>query len=176
MGYRDTVQRIMSSDFSGATTEEKSQAAKDVIEICSYACAGLALQPFHGLEQAILPIQCGMVLAVAHIFGQELSRKRATEILLDLAAITGVSVIGRQALLTVAKFALPFLGGVLSAPYVFSVTWGTGYAAIHYLRAGGKPDADKIRDIFRREKERGKKSFRPARAAAEKSSDEGETS
>lgn len=164
MSYRDTLSRIMSSDFTKATVEEKQRASRDVIEMCAYACAGLALQPLPGLEQAILPIQCGMVLAIAHIHGRELNRKRAAEVLMDLAAITGVSLIGRQALLTLAKFALPVLGGMLGAPYVFSVTWGTGYAALHYLGAGGRADADKIRRIFEEERDRGKKRYQPDRA------------
>lgn len=164
VGYRDTLSRIMSSDFTGASSKEKETASRDVIELCSYACAGLALQPIPGLEQAILPLQVGMVLAIAHIHGQELGKKKASAILFDLAAITGVSVIGRQALLTVAKFALPFVGGLLGAPYVFSVTWGTGYAALHYLRSGGKADSARIRKIFEEERSRGKEQYRPERA------------
>lgn len=168
MGYTDTLRRIMKEDFSKATTAEKDRAARDVIEICSYACAALTLQPLPGLEQAILPIQAGMVLAIAHIHGQELTKKRASEILMDLAAITGVSLIGRQALLTVAKFALPGIAGMLGAPYVFSVTWGTGFAALHYLRSGGRADADKIRKIFEAERARGKDGYRPDRARDER--------
>jgi uncharacterized protein (DUF697 family) len=164
VGYVDTLRKIMKEDFSGASTAEKDRASRDVIEVCSYACAALALQPLPGLEQAFLPIQVGMVLAFAHVHGQELTKKRASEILMDLAAITGVSLLGRQALLTFAKFALPGIAGMLGAPYVFSVTWGTGFAALHYLRSGGRADADKIRKIFEAEKARGKDGFRPERA------------
>src|SRR5208282_1785240 len=105
------------------------------------ACAGLVLQPIPGLETAVLPIQGGMVLALAHVYGQEISKKRAHEILLDLAKITGVSIVGRAALRTAIKVLLPGIGGVVAAPFTFSTTWGTGYAAIHYLKSGGKPDA-----------------------------------
>jgi uncharacterized protein (DUF697 family) len=166
VGYLDSIQKVLTQDFTKATTEEKDTASKHVIELCSLACAGLVLQPIPGLEQAVLPIQAGMVLALAHIFGQEIDKKRATDVVLDLAAITGVSIIGRQVLMTAAKLLLPFVGGILTAPYVFSVTWGTGYAAIHYLRSGGKPDASKIREIFKREKERSATSYSEDKARA----------
>lgn len=164
LSYRETLQRVMSADFSNVNDQVRDAAAKDVIEMCSLACAGLVLQPIPGLEQAVLPIQIGMVLAIAHIYGHSLNRKRAREIVMDLAAITGVSIIGRQALVTVAKFALPFVGGFLGAPYTFSVTWATGYAAIHYLRSGGRPDADKIRDIFEQERKRSKTHYSESKA------------
>lgn len=166
MSYRETLAKIGREDFSKATAAERERAARDVIELSSYACAALALQPMPGLEQAILPVQVGMVLTIAHVYGKKLSKKHASEVLFDVAAITGVSLLGRQALLTFAKVALPFVSGVLGAPYVFSVTWGTGYAALHYLSRGGRPDKAKIRAIFEAERARGKKSYSPGKAEA----------
>ena len=165
MGYLDTVDRVVHSDFSGASDEEKDRAAKDVIEICSFACAGLVLQPIPGLETAVVPIQAGMVVALAHVYGEEISRKRATAIVMDLAKITGVSIVGRAIARTAIKLLLPGIGGVITAPYTFSATYGTGHAAIHYLKSGGKPDASKIRKIFEDEKKKseGKYSEKKAR-------------
>lgn len=164
VGYLDTIDRVLTSDYSEASPEEKDRAAKDVIEICSFACAGLVLQPIPGLEQAVLPIQAGMVLAIAHVYGQEISKKRAREIVVDLAKITGVSLVGRAALRTAIKVLLPGVGGVVAAPFTFSTTWGTGYAAVHYLKAGGRPDAARIRAIFEEEKKRSQGRYSDARA------------
>jgi uncharacterized protein (DUF697 family) len=164
MGYLDTINKVLKADFSKTTGEEKDLAARDVIEICSFACAGLVLQPIPGLETAVLPIQAGMVVALGHIYGSELSKKDAANVVLDIAAVTGVSLVGRQALTTLAKVLLPGLGGVLTAPYTFSVTWGTGYAAIHYFRTGSKPDKAKIREIFERERDRSKQQYSDKKA------------
>jgi uncharacterized protein (DUF697 family) len=164
MGYLATIDRVLKGDFSRASADEKERAARDVIEICSFACAGLVLQPIPGLEQGVLPIQVGMVLAIAHVYGQEIDRKRATQILMDLAAITGVSIVGRAALRTAIKVLLPGIGGVLTAPFTFSTTWGTGYAAVHYLSSGGKPDASKIRAIFEKEKVASKSAYSDSKA------------
>lgn len=172
MGYLDSIRKVTSSDFSKATVEEKDRAARDIIEVCSLACAGLVLQPIPGLEQAVLPVQAGMVVALAHIYEKEVTKKRATEIILDIAAITGVSILGRAALTTVAKIFLPVVGGIITAPYTFSVTWATGFAAIHYLRSGGKPDASAIKKIFEQERARSKSHYDEGKARANRPSED----
>ena len=172
MGYLDSIQKVLKADFTKCSMEERDVASRDVITICAFACAGLVLQPIPGLEQGVVPIQVGMVLAIAHVHGEELSRKRATEILMDIAAITGVSIVGRQVLTSVAKFVLPGLGGLIAAPTTFSVTWATGKAAIHYLRAGGKVDKDSIRKIFEEERERAKAQYSEDQARANRPSKE----
>lgn len=166
MGYIDTIRRVTSSDYAGATQEERDRAARDVIEIGSFACAGLVLQPVPVIEQAVLPVQIGMIGALAHVYGKELSRKKAREVILDLAAITGVSIIGRQALTTIAKVLVPGFGGVLGAPYAFSVTWGTGFAAVNYFRSGKRPDKEKIREVFERERARSSAMYSEEKARA----------
>jgi uncharacterized protein (DUF697 family) len=168
----DSVQKVLKADFTRATQAERDTATRDIIVVCSFACAGLVLQPIPTLEQAVLPVQIGMVLAIAHIHGEDLSRKRATEILMDIAAITGVSIVGRQVLSTVAKVLLPGLGGLLAAPATFSVTWATGHAAMHYLRAGGRVDRDRIRKIFEEERERARTHYSEDKARANRPSAE----
>ncbi|MBI4865126.1 MAG: hypothetical protein HY815_33435 [Candidatus Riflebacteria bacterium] len=171
MGYLESIENVLTRDFSTSPREVKDRTARDVIEICSLACAGLTLQPIPGIEQAIGPIQAGMVLAVAHVFGQEITRKRAREIVMDLAAITGVNIVGRQVLLTLTKLVLPGLGGVLTAPYAFSVTWATGHAAVHYLASGGRPDRERIRKVFEEERERSKAHYSEEKAKANRPSE-----
>jgi len=122
VGYRETLDRILHNNFKDADTEQRESSAKDVITVCSLASGGLVLQPIPGLEQAVIPVQIAMVVGIAHIFGEELSRKRAREILLDIGAVTGVNMLGRQALTTLAKVVLPGLGGALAAPSAFGPT------------------------------------------------------
>jgi uncharacterized protein (DUF697 family) len=171
MGYLDTIRRVTAADFRDVSQEERDRAARDVIEMCSFACAGLVLQPVPVVEQAVVPVQLGMIAALSHVYGKELSRKKAREVILDLAAITGVSIVGRQALTTIAKVLLPGVGGVLGAPYAFSVTWGTGFAAVHYFRSGARPDKDKIREIFERERKRSAAVYSDDKARANRPSE-----
>lgn len=172
MGYMDSMRKIREADYSKCSDSERDQVARDVVDICAFACAGLVLQPIPGLEQSVLPIQIMMILTIAHIYGKEINRKKAHEILMDLARITGASLITRQVLTSVAKFVLPGLGGILAAPATFSLTWATGYASIYYLRSGGKVDEERIRKIFEEEKSRSKSFYSDDRAKANRPKDD----
>ena len=172
MGYLGSVRKVLTKDFRDASEAEREETVRHLVEVCSFACAGLVLQPVPFLEQAILPIQVGMVVGIAHVYGERLSRKRATEILLDVVAIVGVSVIGRQILTTAAKILLPVIGGLLSAPFTFSVTWATGFAASHYLKSGGTPDRDKIKRIFEEERRRSTDHWNEDRARSARPSED----
>jgi len=170
MSYLESLKKIQAADYSKLTEKERDVVARDVIDLCAFTCAGLVLQPIPGLEQTVLPIQVMMVLTVAHVYGQELSRKKAMDILLDLARITGASIVTRQVLVTVTKLLLPVLGGVLSAPVTFSMTWAVGYASIYYLRSGGRVDERKIKEIFEQERERSKSYYSEDKARSHRPS------
>jgi uncharacterized protein (DUF697 family) len=164
VGLIDTIERITRGDFEGKTKAEREGAAREVILASSFATAGLVLQPIPGLEHGAIPLQIAMVVGLSRVFGEELSRKRAKEVVLDIAAATGVNVVGRQALTTLAKIALPGLGGVLAAPAAFAVTYATGHAAVHYFSKGGKVDRDQLKAIFDRERKRARQHYSDERA------------
>ncbi|MCA9625521.1 MAG: DUF697 domain-containing protein [Myxococcales bacterium] len=159
MGFRSTVDRILDQRFDDASPAERDAAARKVVTACALASAGLTLQPLPGLEQGVVVVQVGMVVALSHVHGEQLSRKRAKEVLMDLGAITGVNILGRQAATTLAKVVLPGIGGVLAAPSAFAITWATGHVAHHYFESGGKPDRNKLRAIFEAEKRRSKQHY-----------------
>jgi uncharacterized protein (DUF697 family) len=159
MGFRATLDKILDRSFDEATSAERDAAARRVIGACSLASAGLVLQPIPGLEQGVVVVQVGMVVALAHIHGERLSRKRAREVLLDLGAITGVNLLGRQAATTLAKVVFPGLGGALAAPSAFGIAWATGHAAHHYFESGGKLDRTKLKAIFEEEKRRSRAHY-----------------
>lgn len=166
MGLVDTIGRITKGGFDGTTKVERDAAARDVITASSLAAAGLVLQPIPGLEHGTIAVQIAMVVGLSRVFGEELSRKRAKAVLLDIAAATGVNVVGRQALTTLAKIALPGIGGVLAAPAAFAVTWATGQAAAHYFKSGGKLDRDELKKIFEDEKQRARAHYAEDKARA----------
>ena len=166
MSLIETIEKITSGTFSGGTKEERDKSSREVILAASFGSAGLTLQPIPGLEHGAIAIQIVMVVGLSRIYGDELSRKRAKEVVLDIAAATGVNVVGRQALTTLAKVVLPGLGGVLAAPAAFALTWATGQAAVHYFSAGGKPDRDKLKAIFERERERAREHYNEEKARA----------
>lgn len=166
MGLIDTIGRITKGGFEGTTKVERDSAAREVITASSFASAGLVLQPLPGLEHGSIAVQIAMVVGLSRVFGEELSHKRAKAVVLDIAAATGVNVVGRQALTTLAKIALPGLGGVLAAPAAFAVTWATGHAAMHYFQQGNKLDRDELKRIFEDEKQRARSHYAEDKARA----------
>lgn len=159
MRYFDTIRRIRTGDYRKSTDEERDAAVKEVVEMAALASAALVLQPIPGLEQGVLPVQIAMVLTIAHVYGRELNRKEATDILMDIAKICGAAFLSRMILTTVSKMLLPFLGGAISAPYTFSMTWAVGYATKHYFVMGGRVDKAKLKDIFEAEQKRSKSFY-----------------
>lgn len=160
MGFLTTIERITKGDFRDTTKEEREQASKEVIVASSAASAGLVLQPIPGIEHGAIAVQIAMVVGLSRVFGEELSRKRAKEVVLDIAAATGVNIVGRQALTTLAKIALPVVGGMLAAPAAFALTYATGHAAMHYFSKGGKVDREQLKAIFEAERQRAKAHYK----------------
>lgn len=164
MSFRSTLDKILNARFDDADAAEREAASRKVIGACALASGGLVLQPIPGLEHGVVVVQIGMVGALAHIHGQQLTRKRAKEIVLDLGAVTGVNLLGRQAATTLAKVVLPGIGGALAAPSAFAITWATGHAAQHYFKSGGKMDRERLKAIFEEEKRKGRSAYSDKRA------------
>lgn len=166
MGYKDSLQEILTKDFSEADEETRQKTAEDLIDVCSIACAALALQPIPLLELAIMPVQAGMVVGLGHIYGHSITRKRATEIITEIAGAVGLTIVARQTMLILSKLILPGLGGFVEAPYIFGVTRGMGKAAIHYFQHADL-DLAQISNIFKRAQKEGETSFDASRVEEE---------
>jgi uncharacterized protein (DUF697 family) len=175
MRYVKSLQQVLIKDFSKADDKTRRKAAENLIDVCSIACAALAIQPIPTLELAVMPIQAGMVTGLGHIYGHEITRERAAEIITEIAGTVGLSIVAKQTLVTVSKFLLPGLAGVLSAPYVFGVTRGIGKTAIYYFQHTNL-DVSKLTNIFNRAKQEGEANYDPRQveAAAQEQQQEAE--
>lgn len=160
MGYMKYLQQVLIKDYSHADDATRAKAAENLIDVCSIACAALAIQPIPALELVIMPIQAGMVVGLGHIYGHDITRERATEIITEIAGAVGISIVARQTLVTISKFLLPVVAGLISAPYVFGVTRGMGKAAIYYFQHTD-PDRTQIKNIFNRAKQEAETHFDP---------------
>jgi uncharacterized protein (DUF697 family) len=160
MGYMKYLQQVLLKDYSNADDATRAKAAENLIDVCSIACAALAIQPIPTLELAIMPVQAGMVIGIGHIYGHDITRERATEIITEIAGAVGISLVARQTLVTISKFLAPVVAGLISAPYVFGVTRGMGKAAIYYFRHTDL-DMTQIKNIFNRAKQEAETHFDP---------------
>lgn len=153
--WLDTLEQIHSRDFSKASAAEREHAARQVINLASYACAVTAVVPLPFSDAVLmLPIQSAMVMAIGHIHGRKIERENAKEILVELAAVGGASFMARQGI----KALLPVLGAVLTIPAAFAANWAMGRVALEYFKNPGAT-REQLRTVFDQAKKEGGKVF-----------------
>jgi uncharacterized protein (DUF697 family) len=131
MSWLDTLERMRTRDFSKATPEERDTAARDIINLCSYAAAVVAVVPLPFSDAVLsLPIQSAMVLTVGHIHGRKLSGAQARHLAVELGAVAGIGLLARQGI----KAILPVVGALLTVPAAFAANWAMGRVAMEYFR------------------------------------------
>lgn len=161
MIWKDVLNQTFSDD-------ERPAAAQALTRKCGYAAAALTIVPVPGSEVvAVMPIHVGMVVGIAHIYGQSLSKQSASDLVLRILATAGLSLVGSRVATTAAKLFLPGLGGLLAAPFMFASTMALGAAARAYFAAGGDLGDEALRDVFQRAKKEAKESFDPAEMRSE---------
>jgi uncharacterized protein (DUF697 family) len=123
MSWLDTLEDIRKKDFSAATNDERDKAAKDVINMASYACAVVAVSPIPFSDAVLsLPMQSAMVVTLGHIYGRKLTQADAISLILELGATAGLGLVARQGI----KALLPVVGALLTVPAAFARPSGHG--------------------------------------------------
>jgi len=152
------------TDGTTMTSDERAEAARRLVERCGYAAAAVTVLPIPGSELvAVMPIHVGMVVRVGEVYGVDVDRDSATHLILRIGATVGLSLLGSRVAATVGKTLLPFLGGLVSAPFMYASTIAIGRIAECYFARGGLGD-DEMRAIYRDTLKKAKRSFDPRRA------------
>jgi uncharacterized protein (DUF697 family) len=160
MGWIDTLkQAAQGPGRKGLSAAQKKEASRELVQMSALAAAAVTLAPLPFVDLlAITPIQAAMVMAVGRVHGREVDLKEARSILVELASVCGTGLLAQKLFATATKLLLPGLGGVLSAPYAFAVTWAMGQVAIRYFDdAGGA--REKLRQVFDDALAEGKRLF-----------------
>lgn len=140
-----------------------------LVERCGYATAALTIIPIPGSEViGVMPLHVGMVLGIGHHYGQDLTTETATELLLQIGATVGASLVGSKIATTAAKFVLPGLGGIIAAPFMFGSTLALGAVADQWFKSEGAVSDSEMRDLYKRTVKDAKSSFRPDRMKDER--------
>ncbi|GGJ19165.1 YcjF family protein [Deinococcus roseus] len=112
-----------------------AENAEDVIKGAATLSAVIAAEPIPVADILLItPVQIKMVVHVGKIYGFELNRKRAKEIMVELGASFAYGMLARQAMRQVAKVVAPVLGGVITAPLVYGWTFALGKLAEEYFK------------------------------------------
>jgi uncharacterized protein (DUF697 family) len=159
MGWVDSLRKVAGPDKSEATPAERAEAARAVVQTSALGAAAVALAPLPILDiVAITPLQAAMVMGVGKVYGRTLDLKESKEVLVELASVCGAGLLARQVFTTATKFLLPGLGGVLSAPYAYAVTWAMGVTAIGYFEDIGG-NKERLRRVFENALAEGRRMF-----------------
>lgn len=144
--YQQTLKRILDGYYDDATAEEREQAVRDVVQVCSVAAGAVTFQPIPLLDAALItPIQIAMVQAIGRVHGYQLDRKSVIEIL----STFGASLIAQNAVIAAAKL-VPILGWLVSISVAYALTYAIGEVSDHYFENGRGVPADDLRTMFKK--------------------------
>lgn len=155
MSWLDTLEDIRKKDFSKVAMAKRDEAARDVINMASYACAVVAVSPIPFSDAVLmLPVQSAMVVTVGHVYGRKVTEADAKSLIVELAATAGLGMLARQGI----KAILPVFGALLTVPAAFAMNWGIGRVAMEYFRNPGVP-MDQLRKVYESAKKEGGAMF-----------------
>ncbi|MEQ8279718.1 MAG: DUF697 domain-containing protein [Deltaproteobacteria bacterium] len=150
-------------------------AAQDLIDKSGYAAAALTLIPLPGSEiVAVMPIHVGMVVGVGAIYGQSVTKKAATDMVVQICTTVGMSLVGSRIATTAAKVLLPGLGGFVAAPFMFASTLAIGAVARAYFESGCSMSDAEMRSVYERAQRSARSSFDASRMRSEEARDAAE--
>ena len=144
--YREVFRRIAEGDYDDAPAEEREEAVRKLIQVCSAAAAAVTVQPIPFLDTALIsPIQIGMVQGVARIYGHRLDKKSVLEML----STFGASMVAQNVMMAAAKF-VPFLGSLVAISMAYALTWAIGEVSDHYFKNGRGVPASELQEMFKK--------------------------
>jgi len=157
---------------AGDEPQSRERSSRSLTEKCGYAAAALTILPIPGSEVvAVMPLHVGMVVGIAHIYGEDITRDSATEMILRIGATVGLSLVGSRLATTAAKILLPGLGGLISAPFMYASTLAIGAVARAYFEQGGELSNAEMKELYERTAKKARSSFDPKRMRASEAKD-----
>lgn len=170
MGLDDFLGSVKSRSYD--TAADREDAAKGLTEKCGYAAAALTILPIPFSEVvAVMPLHVGMVMGIGHIYGVELTRDSATQLILRIGATVGLSLMGSRIATTAAKILLPGLGGLIGAPFMYASTLAIGMVARVYFESQGQVSDDDMKAVYAAALKKAKSNFDPLKAKSPEASD-----
>lgn len=159
MSWLDTLEDIRKKDFSKVPEAKRDTAARDIINMGSYACAVIAVSPVPFSDAVLmLPVQSAMVVTIGHVYGRKLTEADAKSLIVELGATAGLGMLARQGI----KALLPVFGALMTVPAAFAMNWAIGRVAMEYFKNPGLP-SEQLKKVYESAKEEGKGLFSRAR-------------
>lgn len=142
----------------------REQRIDQLVERCGYGAAALTIIPIPGTEiLGVMPLHVGMVIGIGNEYGKQVTRENAVELVTEIGATVGLSLVGSHLAMTAGKILLPGFGGLLAAPFMYASTKGIGHVAKLYFEQGGLSELEMSR-AYKTASKRAKESFDPSKA------------
>jgi uncharacterized protein (DUF697 family) len=161
MSWLDTLEEIRKRDWTKAPAADRDVKAREVVNICAYAASVAAVVPVPlGDIALLLPVHSAMVMTVGHIYGRKVTQTEAARIVMELGAVAGLSLAGHAVIGALKRLLLPVVGGLLSIPATFALTWSLGRVAMTYFE---RPEIsrEELKKVFEDALKEGKSVFSP---------------
>ena len=131
-----------------------------VIHVTAGVCAGVALQPIPFADLFVLtPIQGFMAAKIARVRDVPISEEGAWQRVKTVLVTIGLGFTAQQTAIGLYKLGMPGLGGLVTVPVVWSLTYGIGRVMDAYFSAlseGRTPTEEEILQAFRHGREEGR--------------------
>jgi len=145
-----------------SSKSDDDRKVREIILAGSAVCAATAAQPIPFADIFILtPIQAIMGAKIGAVRGVPINEGRANEILVEIGGVIGLGYVAQQIAIGGYKTFIPFLGGFMTMPLVFGLTFAIGRTMDAYLIAksnGQEIDKKKLRQIWVAGQNEGKQS------------------
>lgn len=143
---------------SPSSVQNPRDKARDIARSFSLWAAGIVLFPIPFSDLVLLmPIQTAMVISIGKAYGVKDPPEKT---LAHIAAACGASVFGQITTLFVSNL-IPFIGKLVSAPFVYGWTYGLGEVAIRYFESQGQVSTDEMKSLFKQVSKDATRTFKP---------------
>lgn len=145
--------------------EQRSDLSRDekidrIRNIACGACATIAIQPIPFADIFVLtPVQGYFGTRIAAIHGVPVTDSEAIDLAKEIVGLVGLGMIAQQLAIGFWKILTGGLGGLVTVPLVWTLTYGVMTVIDHYYRAkaeGKQLSKERMRAIFDRAREEAK--------------------
>ena len=142
--------------------EMKTSKARNYIHSAAVSAAAIALSPIPVSDiLAIAPLQIGMVIKIGLIFGNQLEKASAKELIGTVAG----GVVFRYAAQVLVKF-IPGIGSVVGPVIAYGGTVAIGEAAVAYFDSGMTLSEKELEEVYKSAKSDAEKTFKAEKREA----------
>jgi uncharacterized protein (DUF697 family) len=149
------------TEIERRTDINDEQKVSQITHIACAACAGVAIQPIPFADIFVLtPIQAYFASRIAAIRGVPVSESDASDWIKELIGIVGMGIIAQQIAIGIWKIVTFGLGGVLTIPLVYGLTYAVMKVADAYFFAKSRNEKmsdDQIKKVWENAFRDGKK-------------------